>query len=343
MSPPTDSEQVAFLGNVQRLLEEGQFTATYKFALLMALVDFAVERGLDDGGTLRIPLGMIAEKFAEYYWGHTRPYTGKGVLCQNKGRNIAALHILERLQAQTPSVAEARRRPEWKPMVKAIALLVKSMPLFKLQTLRGGEKLVFLYEERIDDNAIQLMTGVSFCLRRFAGFIRTMARQGWLSEIRRNPKNAYLVGDGATLEEFLFGDERVPLGKVREILLPIQSGRCFYCGMQMGEAIHVDHFVPFTRYPINLAHNLVLAHVGCNSDKSDLLADLPYLEIWSERNHRMGQEIGEAMAKRGIVADLDSARGIARWAYVRAQDSGSLLWVRKGETRRCPRGIALPI
>ena len=45
MPAPTPSAQVAFLRELQRLLDEGQFTATYKFALLLALADLAVERG----------------------------------------------------------------------------------------------------------------------------------------------------------------------------------------------------------------------------------------------------------------------------------------------------------
>ena len=94
MSAPSDSDQLAFLGNIQRLLEEGQFTATYKFALLVALVDIAIEQREDEGGAVRIPLQAIAEKFAEYYWGYPRPYAGKAVLSQNKGRNIAASRSL---------------------------------------------------------------------------------------------------------------------------------------------------------------------------------------------------------------------------------------------------------
>ena len=110
-----------------------------------------------------------------------------------------------------------------------MARLVLTMPLFKLQTLRSGGKLVFLYDERIEDGALVLLSGVAFCLRRFSGLIRTMARHGWLAEIRRNPNNAYILDDGVNLEEFLFGDERVPLGKVRDVLEPMQSGLCFYC------------------------------------------------------------------------------------------------------------------
>ena len=45
MPAPSPSAQVAFLRELQRLLDEGQFTATYKFALLLALADLAVERG----------------------------------------------------------------------------------------------------------------------------------------------------------------------------------------------------------------------------------------------------------------------------------------------------------
>src|SRR5438105_2457608 len=35
--PPTSDEQIRFMVNIQRLLDEGLFTASYKFALLLAL------------------------------------------------------------------------------------------------------------------------------------------------------------------------------------------------------------------------------------------------------------------------------------------------------------------
>ena len=45
MSAPSPEAQLAFLTKVQRLFAEGDFTATYKFALLIALAAVAVERG----------------------------------------------------------------------------------------------------------------------------------------------------------------------------------------------------------------------------------------------------------------------------------------------------------
>ena len=66
MSPPTAEEQLKFLMNVQRLLAEGQFTATYKYALLLALADIAVEVGDYTGGSLNVPTKLIAEKYIQY-------------------------------------------------------------------------------------------------------------------------------------------------------------------------------------------------------------------------------------------------------------------------------------
>ena len=65
---PTADEQIHFLVKLQRLLEEGQFVASYKFALLLALADLSVERGDDTGGPLPVSVESIAEKFIRYYW-----------------------------------------------------------------------------------------------------------------------------------------------------------------------------------------------------------------------------------------------------------------------------------
>jgi hypothetical protein len=52
MAGVPETEQIRFLLNLQRLLTDGQFTATYKYALLMALADLSVEHG-DDSGRAR--------------------------------------------------------------------------------------------------------------------------------------------------------------------------------------------------------------------------------------------------------------------------------------------------
>ena len=66
--------ELEFLRKLQRLLAEGDFVATYKFALLNALADLSLEREPAADGSLRLPVSAIAEKFIEYYWPQARPY-----------------------------------------------------------------------------------------------------------------------------------------------------------------------------------------------------------------------------------------------------------------------------
>ena len=100
MTEPSAEDQIAVLAGVQRILSEGQFTATYKFALLMAIADLAVETGDDSGASLTLSTKAIAEKFVEYYWRHVVPYipgpfapTGV-ILQQNTLRQAAVVNFV---------------------------------------------------------------------------------------------------------------------------------------------------------------------------------------------------------------------------------------------------------
>ena len=58
--PPSAEDQLAFLFRVQRILTEGSFDATYKFALLLALADLAIERADDTTSALDLDTQDIA-------------------------------------------------------------------------------------------------------------------------------------------------------------------------------------------------------------------------------------------------------------------------------------------
>ena len=118
MSPPTADAQLQFLTHLQRLLAEGQFVATYKYALLLSLADIAVEEGDDSGDPLTIHTKKIGEKFIQYYWRQCVPYIPRNdpllgrVLHQTTGRRVAILRAL--LQARTrygDSLARLQRDP----------------------------------------------------------------------------------------------------------------------------------------------------------------------------------------------------------------------------------------
>jgi 5-methylcytosine-specific restriction endonuclease McrA len=59
----------------------------------------------------------------------------------------------------------------------------------------------------------------------------------------------------------------------------------------MPAATHVDHFIAWARYPVDLDHNFVLADSRCNSQKRDRLPASDHLASWAERNAQFGAEI----------------------------------------------------
>jgi len=97
---PSPERQIQFLTDLQRILSEGSFVSTYKYALLMALADIAVERSNDDDSSLVIPSNLIAEKFIEYYWRQSAPFLSAGqaenlgVLRQNTGTQAGIVRLL---------------------------------------------------------------------------------------------------------------------------------------------------------------------------------------------------------------------------------------------------------
>jgi hypothetical protein len=59
MPRPTSEQQIQFLIKIQRLLGEGRFVASYKFALLQALADLSVEKGDDSGEPLKLTTSVL--------------------------------------------------------------------------------------------------------------------------------------------------------------------------------------------------------------------------------------------------------------------------------------------
>lgn len=125
--PPVAEEQVWFLLNLQRLLEEGSFVATYKHALLLSLADVCVEKGDDSGGHFRISTDELAEKFITYYWRQSVPYHPVGrneagaVIKQNTGRQAAIISTISKArEAYGGSLAQLKKSPPaWRALKKA--------------------------------------------------------------------------------------------------------------------------------------------------------------------------------------------------------------------------------
>ncbi len=330
---PSPEEQLAFLAKLQRIFEEGEFTATYKFALLVALTELAVERGGDDNRTLPLQIRWIAEKFAELYWPQTLEYstgamgTTPALLAQNLGATARVVSVLTNLRRSSgaSTIATAKRSGQWDAAIREIAHTVRAQPLKYLQNV-GGTSAPFLYRFTEEPGWIELRPGVASNLRKFQGLVHQIARAGWVRHVRENPRNSGVIGGLGDLEAFMFGLARANLEPAREFLVKLQSRRCFYCGESLGLAGEVDHFVPWSKYPRDLAHNFVLAHAACNRSKSDMLAGLVHVEHWRQRNTENGDTISGELGERGFLVDPECSLVVARWAYQQAANSGARAW-----------------
>lgn len=333
MSPaPSPEAQLDFLSKLQRLFAEGDFTATYKFALLISLADLAVEAGANDGAELTLTVRQIAERFVRLYWQQATPYgtrrdgTEPGVLVQNLGAQAAVLSAIGDFRASAPGVTvqQAHRAPAYAAMLAKVTSVVSAQPLKYLQNF-GGATDEFLYV-RSARGSISLRPGIAYCLRRFYTLVQQLSRSHWIEHIKSNRQNHRILGDAGDLEDFLFSFSRQSLAIVGTQLRKLDGARCFYCQCAIVSA-DVDHFVPFSLYPRDQVHNLVLAHPTCNRSKSATLAARPHLERWLERLLLKDDDLAEIGALAGMANEARTAKRVAAWGYGAANSTGGRAWL----------------
>ncbi len=326
---PSAPFQLDFIERFQRLLDSGGFVATYKYALLISLCNIAAEQGFDDARPQRIQVSDLGQQFMRLYWNHVRHYPGVDhPLRQNTGKPAAILTTVARARESVddPDRSDALGSvPE--TLLRQATDRVRSMPLMKLQTI-GRQKDDpdhpdnFLYPTTVVHGCIVLRPGISACLRRFRPLLVSTTQNAWSDYVRRtNPE----LGAGHDLDRFLFGADRVALHPLAPALMELQDGRCFYTGRPLrDEAFHVDHFIPWSKFPLDTSFNLVLASRVANLQKSDHLAAIPHLRHWHQRNVTRHAELLRIGA---TGQDYHRSLSIAEYTYSTAARLGSLGWL----------------
>jgi hypothetical protein len=120
--------------------------------------------------------------------------------------------------------------------------------------------------------------------------------------------------------------------------------RCFYCDARLAEPVrgHVDHFVPWSRYPDETLDNFVVADQRCNGFKSSSLAAAEHLTRWTRRFADGSSENAQLsdLARRTTWERLpDRSRNVARAFYLRLP-SDARLW-RLGKEFAAPDLMAI--
>lgn len=358
MQSPPDLEGTALrlAERLIQLLDEGSFTATYKYAVLVSLMDLCMELTSASGSPpTTVTTRQLAEKVIELYWPHCAPYGERGVLRQNRQGSQAEivgriLRFRERLDtdpaASVPlATARAATTPEaWEQLVRFVEWKLVEMPLPKLQVI-GGEEDCFLYEygfprhlenskplqrywegERSAfDNRLLLRPGVGSALVALNGVMRPLVHRQWAMMVAR--VNGL---EESLLERFLFGADRISLDPVRGRLRELQDGRCFYCDGRLARTHHVDHFIPWSRHPDDGIDNLVVADERCNLKKRDYLAASDHVVRWRERAAKHASDLATIANEKRWDLRPERTLGVARAIY-RVLPDDARLWHRGDE------------
>ena len=302
MTPNQPGPGGASAGFAERLLEvidSGRRTATYKLALLIALLDLCA-RHSDAGG--RAPRLLytrdIAEQVAVLYWPQVIPYLVPGAGSRGGaaadhtapvGHHRGGQHVPPRgrcgwghLVAPGPPAAAGRlpgdagsgrshRRGTAAAPVAGGRLQRHHLPI-PLRTQLGTAGVLLparLRRHGPRGAAVRLLPGAGDDLLRLGPLIRPLAELHWTRMVAQINEVATAELD---LHRHLFGSDRIlPPKALRDGIAALQDGQCFYCGGALGAAPEADHFIPRIRCGIDAIENLVLADRRCNNDKRDLL------------------------------------------------------------------------
>ncbi|MFV0576463.1 MAG: HNH endonuclease [Vibrio sp.] len=326
-------KQLDFIGYIQRLLIEGDFTATYKYALLHALADVCVELPLaNESDELSIPLELLAEKLLVLYWHHAVPFTSEAVgqdalLKQNSGGQSTIISLLYKCQKNNIHTFRAlKASSNWNAVLKVALKALKDGPLWRLQII-ARQPECFLYPHTKSSKYIILNHGVAASFRRFYDLVVHLAKTAWIEKVQSFPYNQTLIGPQSNLNEFLFGSDRKALIKAKPLLEDIQSGLCFYCQKPLNRTAEVDHFIPFARYSNDLGHNFVAAHRACNNNKRDFLAAHHHRERWENQNLVQNKTLIDSELSAYFQCDSDKSLAVSNWAYQVASTNGAKLWL----------------
>jgi hypothetical protein len=348
-------DELDVVERVLQILEGGATSSTYKYAVLLGLIDLCAEKTDALGWPPNwITTRDLAEKVIESYWAQVRPWQGL-TLKQSGGKRGHILKAVEALRVVSTGVTgglngvRLQRRSQYEQAVLAVEWKLIQMPLPRLQTVnrrptdwlyriawsQGVKKRDFaIGSQRVPtfDNRILLRSEVAMAFVRLNGLIRPFIEQRWVLEVAKlnrlvpSPPPAGVNPSQHDLHGFLFGAGRTDLRPVRPDLHSLQGGACFYCGSGVQlKVAEVDHFLPWSRHPDNGLDNLVVAHRACNGDKSDHLPAAAHLRKWRVRSAQQASTL--TAIERRLQWDRGAARNeaAARALYLRLP-GGSHLW-----------------
>lgn len=146
----------SFAERLLTLLDQASVATTYKYAVVLALLDASLAATDQDGTPPeRIEVATLAEHVLAMYWPHTDPYPVTGGVLRQSGTGQAELvSSITRFRAAEPAgrstLASARYSPGFDRLRASVAWKLAEMPLPRLQRV-GAVDDRFLYDIAWDE------------------------------------------------------------------------------------------------------------------------------------------------------------------------------------------------
>jgi hypothetical protein len=330
-----------------QVIDEGRRTATYKLALLTALIDAcAADSDAAGRAPTQLHTRQIARQVLRLYLPHARAYLAEPAsepvtLRQITNKRSAVLgavlrlHLIGETSGHRSFTSIEQHHPvEFDRCLDEVERTFARYPLRLLQVV-GNEHRPFLYDIEWGESVtlrslhadgggiVRFRDGASDELLRLAPLLRPLIELHWVRMV------AALNGldlESERLRGHLFGATRTGFPTtLRSGLRELQDGRCFYCDERLRSRVEVDHFIPWSRWPNDAVENLVLAD-ACNNHKRDHLAAGEHAMRWSQRLADSGADLAVVAESAAWSSEPARSLSIGRSSYFHLPD-GTPLWV----------------
>ncbi len=151
-------------------------------------------------------------------------------------------------------------------------------------------------------------------------FIKDAIIKRWLeysveNYLQNDSKAIYALFNGLNLHKKEPERETLKMNKLRKIALQIfEPMHCIYCEKEI-KSFDLDHFIPWSKYPVDRFWNLFPTCKSCNSKKSDKIVELEkkmqrrlsnYLRVWLSYFKENPEELLILGGKEAELLEMDS-------------------------------------
>jgi len=316
---------------IERILQLGKKSSSYKYALLLGIIDYIVENPFEPSKNNFhfIPLFYIAKQYLAYYYPlvlekipqGTSSKTKLGIavatdidkfIIKNRAKNNFNFSIesSKSINLLISFIDENNTLPECLiELLNEIKKKIIDQPLKAITNIQNEKESFFSiitkgvsfdqnYETHrnnasglqkkdykkihnwkdlleIEKTNILLSHQVFLELTNLRFWLRDVVIKRWFQESvkKYKIKNMNMI----TLLDYW---KEVPernswiMKLYRQLYLDMKISTCFYCDEDLENNFHLDHFIPWSKFPVNSFWNLYPCCVKCNSKKQNIILEI---------------------------------------------------------------------